>query len=205
MEKKNKDASLASPALAGRFLTTAPLGKPQSNRRELQTGRPPSGHFLNLRGCRVCRLPILQFADKQTFPCNVIWPEPLAVHHCGCPGEGSDAPQQPSCVGFTSMWLSSWQSSVVLHHFQGEGIKASSRSGSSPDTASLSQRIPSAFWQHIVSWCQTPCLSSCDPLHQPQGPDWTLMVRFCGTVPARPKYLVSGQGKRERCFYNGIR
>ena len=29
MEKKNKDAFLASPALASRFLTTAPLGKPQ--------------------------------------------------------------------------------------------------------------------------------------------------------------------------------
>ena len=42
-------------------------------------------------------------------------------------------------------------------------------------------------------------------LHQPQGPDWTLTVRFCGAVPARPKYLVSGQGKREKRFYNGIR
>ena len=30
-----KDSSLASSALAGGFLTTVPLGKPQSNRREL--------------------------------------------------------------------------------------------------------------------------------------------------------------------------
>lgn len=150
-------------------------------------------------------MPTLQLADKQTFLCNVIWPESLSVHHCGCPGEGSDAPQRPSSVGFTSVWLSSWQPSVVHRHFQDEGIKASSRSGSSPDTASLSQPISSVFWQHIVSWHQTPCLSLCDPLHQPQGPDWTLAVRFCGTVPARPKYLVSGQGKREKRVYNGIR
>ena len=59
--------------------------------------------------------------------------------------------------------------------------------------------------QHTVSWHQTPCLASHDPLQQPQGPGWTLTVRCCGAVPARPKYLVSGQGKREKRVYNGIR
>lgn len=113
-----------------------------------QAGHPL--HFLSLRGCRGCRLPILEFADKQILLCNILcWLESLSVHRCGCPGEGSDAPQQPTSVGFSSVCLSSWQPCVVHRHFQGESTKASSRSGSSPDTASLSWHIPSCNTQSL--------------------------------------------------------
>lgn len=60
-------------------------------------------------------------------------------------GEASDALQQPALVRFTSMWLTCWQPSVVRHHFQGDGIEASSESGCSPDTVSLSQCVLTTF------------------------------------------------------------
>lgn len=148
------------------------------------------------------RSPILQSADKQIFLCNVIsWLESLAVHHCGCLERALMHRRSPPLL-VSPQCGSLPGSPLVCCHIQGPppGLAPAQIQHLSPGPSLLRSGS-------IVSWHQTPCLSSNDPLHQPQGPDWTLMVRFCGTVPAHPKYLVSGQGKKEKhhCFYNGIR